>query len=1147
MKEQPALPDAVPAPWSGGGWQSLLPFLKTEKGAAVLLLLVAIVFNAVFLWPEAGVPAFSFNDESVHLTAAQQASAVLGEGRNPTDFWLTQIELGLPLFHYYQNLPHVVLAVIDQVTSGFLPLARLLDFSRYLLLVLFPLSVFWAMRRFDFDYLAAGFSASIASLLSTFGLYGFNYGSYVWWGFGLYTQLWVMFFLPPALAEIYRAVRNEGSWFWPVFLSAIVLLCHLIYGVILIGSAVIVVFLSPHKAEILSRLRRLAAIFILTALAACYFYLPIILDRAYLYRTIWLGDIKYNSFGAAEVLGNLFSGNLFDYGRLPVLTVLFFLAAVFVLTQWKKEQYRFVLVITFFWLVVYFGRPTWGGLLDLIPLSQNLLFHRFIGGFHLGAILLTGAGLSVCWQWLKNCSFRGISLKSPLAAAIVFLLVLSPAFLGMAQFYGENTRMKTETRDAFLAKSSEISAIKETLDNLPPGRVYAGIYTDFGNYPYYTIGSVPLYFVLPQMGIDTFSYAYTGFGLSTDVRLRFDNTKPEQYNLFNIRYVILHNTWTAPDYYTRIRQFDDYTLYQVPTTGYFDLVDVPAVFYGNSTAFYYPNARWLSSDLPGQKQHPVIELDTGPADSHGLPVFSYDEADAANLSALSRVQPAAGEILNETVSTNGYRARFVAGRECYLMLKTNYAPNWAVTLDGKEVSPVMLAPGFIGINVGPGTHEAVFTYRPQSFRLPLLVTGILVLVLLGLYASGIFNKRCLDLWKSIRKNVQQASEALTRAVRQIPGMMDDNLKKVITITVLVKITIFIIIIFAYFMLLFNTYTYHANFVYPPQEPVNLFTVFKTWDGQHYLYLAENGYPGGVITTSTAFYPLYPFLISLAGALLLGNTLAAALLISNLCSLLAIVYFYQLVKKRYTESIAFTASLCMLSFVTFFYTSLVYSEGLFLLLVIAFFYYLDEKNFTACLFLSILIPLARPTGILVMVPLLGYLVMDYRNNGTVKEPKKYLLPAGFVAGFLFYLVIIAAFTGSFFSGFEAQTLFGAHNSLGNLFDPAAWFLRNFVDIQYTFNGFTTSILNRIFFVLFLVLLWFVYRYLDTTLFLYSLVMGLVPALSDSFMSYIRFLLVIFPVFIALAIRFQKNPYVIIIPSAILQVLLLVAHSLNYWVA
>jgi Gpi18-like mannosyltransferase len=377
-------------------------------------------------------------------------------------------------------------------------------------------------------------------------------------------------------------------------------------------------------------------------------------------------------------------------------------------------------------------------------------------------------------------------------------------------------------------------------------------------------------------------------------------------------------------------------------------------------------------------------------------------------------------------------------------------------------------------------------------------------------------------------------------------MVENKLKELIGITIIVKLLFFLIIILAYFVLPFNIENYHTNFVYPSNEQANIFSVFKTWDGQHYLYLAEKGYPDGV-TLSTAFYPLFPFIIRFVGVIFLGNTLLAGLIIANLCSILAIVYFYLLVKKLYNDKIAFTASLFMISFITFFYTSFVYSESLFLLLVIAFFYYFYEKQFYPCFLLSILIPLVRPSGILVILPLLGYVILGLWYDKKVKETESYLLLIGFVLGFLLYLCIMKYFTGSFFSGFDAQNLYIANNSLGNLFHPISWFQRNFINIHYTFNGYTTSILNRIFFGFYLLLLFFLYKYLDKTLFVYSLALGLIPALTGDFMSYIRYLFVVFPIFIVLSLKFQKNAYFIIIPSFMLQILLLILHALNYWVA
>ena len=715
--------------------------MKTPQGIAVSLVVLAVIFNAVLLWSEIGVSTLYLNDGVLHMTATEQTSNAIRQGADPTDFWLTQIDLGYPLFHYYQHLPQIIIAVINQFTSFFIPLFRLFDLSGYLLLVLFPVSIYWAMRRFEFGYLAAGLSALVASLLSTNGLFGIDYASYVWGGHGLYTQLWAMFFLPLALAEMYRAVRGNGSWFWSVFLSAIVLLSNLIYGYILIGSIVLFIFLTPNKIEIIARFKRAVFAFILTAVVTSYFFLPSLLDISYFNRTRWLDAFKYSSFGAYDILINLFTGGLFDYGRLPVLTALFFIALVFVIVRWRDEKYRLLLLMTFFWLIVYFGPPTWGILINILPFNQTLQFHRFIAGFHIGAIMIIGAGLSLTWDWFKRMYIKS-DPKIAVMVCLIFLLALTPVFLERIDYYQKETQWKIDSQNAFVSNGNEILQIKDTFDSLPPGRVYAGMPTDFGNDWRYKIGNVPMYSILPQMGIDTFGFAYTAFPLVSDIRLHFDNTKPEQYNLFNIKYVILQKTWAPAYYYTKIKEFDHFNLYQVPTTGYFDLVDVPAVFYGENTNFYYPNAKWLFSSLPLQKQNPLIVLGNKPLNTSGLPVFGFLEVNASILASLSQVQPAGGTVFNETVKINEYQSDFTATRNCYLMLKTSYHPGWEVTVDAKKVIPVMLAPGFIGVPVTPGTHHAVFTYRPPMMRTPLFIIGGVLMVILFFvwrYRIGIVN------------------------------------------------------------------------------------------------------------------------------------------------------------------------------------------------------------------------------------------------------------------------------------------------------------------------------------------------------------------------------------------------------------------------
>ena len=58
---------------------------------------------------------------------------------------------------------------------------------------------------------------------------------------------------------------------------------------------------------------------------------------------------------------------------------------------------------------------------------------------------------------------------------------------------------------------------------------------------------------------------------------------------------------------------------------------------------------------------------------------------------------------------------------------------------------------------------------------------------------------------------------------------------------------------------FNLTQHQANFHWPVDEPVGRSTHFKTWDAQHFLFLAEEGYAEARSNTQ-AFYPLWPLLI-----------------------------------------------------------------------------------------------------------------------------------------------------------------------------------------------------------------------------------------------------------------------------------------------
>ncbi len=115
-------------------------------------------------------------------------------------------------------------------------------------------------------------------------------------------------------------------------------------------------------------------------------------------------------------------------------------------------------------------------------------------------------------------------------------------------------------------------------------------------------------------------------------------------------------------------------------------------------------------------------------------------------------------------------------------------------------------------------------------------------------------------------------------------------------------------------------------------PVN---IFSRWDGGWYLDIVKHGYhfkPNHGLHANTAFFPLYPALMR-AASTLFGRSdasiLLAGLLISNLSLLVALAYLTALVRLDFSEEIASRSVLYLLAFPTTLFFSAVYTESLFL--------------------------------------------------------------------------------------------------------------------------------------------------------------------------------------------------------------------------
>src|SRR5277367_996090 len=117
-KVKPRIQAPTPTPRLLSGWWgvSLLERLRAEAGGLMLLGL-ALIVNAVLLWPEIRIERVPVNDLSFHIAASQRLADSLVSGDSFLDPWVSQWALGFPLWHFYQPLPHMLAGLWLTITS----------------------------------------------------------------------------------------------------------------------------------------------------------------------------------------------------------------------------------------------------------------------------------------------------------------------------------------------------------------------------------------------------------------------------------------------------------------------------------------------------------------------------------------------------------------------------------------------------------------------------------------------------------------------------------------------------------------------------------------------------------------------------------------------------------------------------------------------------------------------------------------------------------------------------------------------------------------------------------------------------------------------------------------------------------------------
>jgi len=210
--------------------------------------------------------------------------------------------------------------------------------------------------------------------------------------------------------------------------------------------------------------------------------------------------------------------------------------------------------------------------------------------------------LAAPWRW----AISRANVRYLVAPLVLTALLLFPVYGERSSYLELNSRLLSENKQVMASEDRDLRALYETLAELPPGRVYAGLQNNWGGD--YLVGSVPVYALLIAEGMDMLSFYPHAHSLNSAGLVLFDEKRWEHYNIYNIRYVVAPEGRTLPGFASPIRKFGRHRLYQVETTGYFDLVGADQSFAGDRSGFFEGVSSWLASDQSSVKQHPVVSI-----------------------------------------------------------------------------------------------------------------------------------------------------------------------------------------------------------------------------------------------------------------------------------------------------------------------------------------------------------------------------------------------------------------------------------------------------------------------------------------------------------------------------------------------------------
>ncbi len=176
-------------------------------------------------------------------------------------------------------------------------------------------------------------------------------------------------------------------------------------------------------------------------------------------------------------------------------------------------------------------------------------------------------------------------------------------------------------------------------------------------------------------------------------------------------------------------------------------------------------------------------------------------------------------------------------------------------------------------------------------------------------------------------------------------------------------------------------------------------VWLRWDAVHYMNIAEFGYKG-VGVGDTVFFPLYPYLVGGISKLTTFNVTLVGILTSSIATMVAFIFFYELVIDLFNDdNLAKWSVLSLAFYPTSFFLHAPYTDALFLSLSIGSILMMVRKKPILAGLFAFGAGLARAQGILLLIPMIVFYVQNHIKDKRFLKWREltgvFIAPLGFL--------------------------------------------------------------------------------------------------------------------------------------------------------